>query len=743
MRYPMLQIPALCLVTFLATPSARADSCAPREADRPSVGLVLGGGGARGSAHIGVIKALQEMRVPVDCVVGTSMGSLVGALYATGMSVPEMEETITGIDWEGLFNDETPRQDQPYRRKREDEVYALFGPKLGIGKDASVIPTGLISGQKINFLFETLVSEREQVRHFDELALPFRAVAADLLTGEAVVIEDGNLALAMRASMSVPAVFDPVVREDRLLVDGGIANNLPVNVAREMGADIVIAVDVGAAGLTREQIRNVLSVVGQLTNLMIMGNVNAQRDSLTGTDVLVKPALGDELGSADFDKSAQGVAIGYESTLAQRGDFQAIALGPEAYARYAATIRTTRPTPPVIQFVHLDNRSRFDDELILRQLDVETGKPLDKEQLEENIRLIYGLGFLEMVRYEIVEEDGRQGLALHVRPDARGNRYLEWGLDLFGDDIGNGFNLRLGYLMADIDGLGSELRIAGQVGQDRLLVLELYKYLDRRARSFVLPRLFAESRELTLFVDDEPVSVIDVNYYGGDIAIGREFSQRAAVSLGVRSFTGEVKGVIVDPFTESRDFDAGEYFFDLTHDRLDDRYFPDNGTFGRLSFVGSAGWLGSDDDYDQVVGTGVVARSRGPHTLLGGVGVNATVGGAAPAYTLFGGGGLYRLSGYNPGQIAGPNFGIVFASYQHRIVRSSLFPGRIGFSVEYGGVTDDWEDLYQNGVVHGSLFAGFRTPLGPAYVGYGFGEDGASRWFVNFGRVFGSPSVIR
>jgi NTE family protein len=393
--------------------------------------------------------------------------------------------------------------------------------------------------------------------------------------------------------------------------------------------------------------------------------------------------------------------------------------------------------------VELDNDSQFDDQLILRQLNIERGQLLNEAQLEAAIRLIYGLGFLEMVRYEIVEEDGRKGLKLHVRQDTRGTRYLEWGLDLFTDDVSNGFNLRLGYLKTDIDGLGSEFRLAGQLGTERMIVADLYKYIDRRAKTFVLPRLFAEIREFTEYREAEPVSTHRVSLYGADVAVGREFSRHAALSAGVRTLRGKVTTQIGDPLLDEGSFDGGEYFLDFTYDRLDDRYFPDNGNFARLSYVGSTEALGADFEFGQAAALGVTARTFGRHTLLGGIGVRATVDGTAPGYAVIPGGGLFQLSGYNPGQVAGQNFGIALASYQYRIVRSRLLPGRLGLSVEYGGVTDDWEDLFQDGVFHGSLFAGFNTPIGPAYLGYGFGEEGASRWFLRFGQVFGSTSIIR
>ncbi|MEM8768950.1 MAG: hypothetical protein AAGE43_16000, partial [Pseudomonadota bacterium] len=182
------------------------------------------------------------------------------------------------------------------------------------------------------------------------------------------------------------------------------------------------------------------------------------------------------------------------------------------------------------------------------------------------------------------------------------------------------------------------------------------------------------------------------------------------------------------------------------YDRLDDRYLPNKGNFARVTLIGSADWLGSDDDYKQLKMSGVLTRSFGRHTLLGGVSVDATFDGVAPSYALFGGGGLFNLSGFNLGEISGQNFGVAVAGYQYHIL-GGFVPGRIGVSLEYGGVKDDWEDLFQDGLVHGSVYAGFRTPIGPAYFGYGVGEspsgDTAQRWFLKFGRIFGSNSVIR
>jgi NTE family protein len=275
------------MLTASCGPLAAAQQChKDAVVDRPTIGLALGGGGARGGAHIGVIRALEELNVPVDYIAGTSMGSIVGGMMAVGMTPNEMEETITGIDWNELFEDDTEREDLPYQRKRDDDL-GLFGPKLGIGEDSTLLPQGFIAGQKILVLFESVTTARVQPRNFDELPIPFRAIAADISTGDPVVINHSDLALAMRASMSVPAVFNPVPYGDHLLVDGGIANNLPVDVVRDMGADIVIAINVGSPLLETDKLTNALAITSQLSTIMVQKNTQRQIATLTASDVLI------------------------------------------------------------------------------------------------------------------------------------------------------------------------------------------------------------------------------------------------------------------------------------------------------------------------------------------------------------------------------------------------------------------------------------------------------------------------
>ena len=261
-------------------PAHASDQCKPTPTDRKKIGLVLGGGGARGIAHVGVIRVLEEMRVPIDYVAGTSMGSIIGGLYATGMTADQLEAAIRALNWSDIFADSTIRAERPFRRKRDDDL-ALFGPKFGVGPKSSLLPRGAISGQKIQFFLQTVTSERVQSKDFDALPIPFRAIAADIVTGKSVVISQGDLATAMRASMSIPGLFSPIEFEGHLLVDGGIVNNLPVNVVQGLGADTVIAVDVGTPLSTRKELTDFVSITSQLSGIMVVNNTEIQKSLLT------------------------------------------------------------------------------------------------------------------------------------------------------------------------------------------------------------------------------------------------------------------------------------------------------------------------------------------------------------------------------------------------------------------------------------------------------------------------------
>jgi NTE family protein len=732
--------PAVLLIASLivaCNPLHAAQQC-HRQAvvDRPTIGLALGGGGARGGAHVGVIRALEELNVPVDYIAGTSMGSIVGGMMAVGMSSGEMKEIITGIDWIELFKDDTEREDLPYQRKRDDDL-GLFGPKLGIGEDSSLLPQGFIAGQKILVLFESVTTSRVQPRNFDELPIPFRAVAADIATGDPVVINHSDLALAMRASMSVPAVFNPVPYGDHLLVDGGIANNLPVDVVRDMGADIVIAINVGSPLLETDKLTNALAITSQLSTIMVQKNTQRQIATLTASDVLITPQLGDEIGAGDFSEMGTAAEIGYAAAQEVRSQLAALGILPAAYQAHRQQIDSCVEGPPVIEFVRIDNRSRFADFVIEDQLRVETGQPLDYAALDHDIKQIYGLGFLELVRYEIVKEEGRTGIIVYAYQDSRGTQFIETGLDLVAGEDSSSFNLRVGYLKTDVGKLGGEFRATIEVGQDYGIYSELYQPLDRQRRWIVLPTLQWGHFDINQFNDSgDKIRQYGVNQASAGLGLGYEFGRSGIISAGLRRYGGEVKVNIGEPEPDY-DYDGGEYTLSLTLDRMDDRYFPGHGFYSSTQYVNSNESLGADAEFEQLTTENFFAHTWNRHTLIGGLHYNITLDNNAPVYALFRAGGLFNMSGYENLRLSGQNYGLAIASYRFRVKQSGLLPAYAGFSVEYGNVSDSHSGVFSDGIWNGSAYFGYNSPLGPLYAGIGWSDENSTLFFLRLGRIFG------
>jgi NTE family protein len=738
-------VSAMLFAATCAGSAAYADECARAPVtDRPKIGLVLGGGGARGAAHIGVIRLLEEMHIPVDYVAGTSMGSLVGGFYATGMTAQQLEQTVRAIDFTTLFKDSTARKDEPYLRKLDDNL-GLFGPKLGIGPKSQLLGLGAISGQKISFLFERLTSERVQDTDFDDLPIPYRAVATDIIDGEAVVLGQGDLAVAMRASMSVPGAFDPVALGQHLLVDGGISDNVPIDVVRRMGADIVIAVDVGTPLEPRDNLTSLVSITAQLSGLLVVRNAAAQIATLKGRDVLISPQLGSEITSSSFDDVDKAIPIGYAGAEAKRAQLEGLSIDAAAYAEHRRFIEACVSAPPPIQFVKIDNRSRFADSVIRARLNVPLGQPLDTKQLDRDIGQIYALGFLNLVRYELVEDNGETGVIVHVTQDNRGTRFLEWGLDIFSSGNSTDANLRLAVLNTALDDYGSESRVMIQVGETPLFLAEVYKAVNPPLHFYIRPEVFAEKQDLDTFDDSgHVVNTYQVTQFGGQLDALYEFGTYAAVSAGVRRFSGDANVEIGDPKLPGYSYNGAEYVLNASLDRLDDRYFPSSGTLANLTYLKSTTALGADEPYEQIMSQAFGAWTYGRHTWIGGIKYDATIDKTAPIYAVFRGGGLFNLSGLEPNRVTGQNFGEVLASYRFDLSgKGGLFPAYVGVSAEFGNAGEHYQDVFSNGIMNGSFYFGNRSPIGPLYWGIAFAEGGERVYFLRLGNVFGRTTIGR
>ncbi len=556
--------------------------------ERLKIGLVLSGGGARGAAHIGVIKVLEELNVPIDYIAGTSMGSIVGGLYASGMSTDEIQKVLTSIDWSEAFKDTIPREDRSFRRKKDDELY-LIKSKPGLSDSGQVkLPIGLLEGQEIGLIFKRLTLPVAGITNFDNLTIPYRAVASDIVTGKTVVIGSGDLALAMRASMSIPPIFSPVEIDNKLLVDGGVSNNLPIDVVRNMGADIVIAVDISTPLLTRKEITSSIDITNQLTGLLTRNNTEAQIKTLTNDDLLIIPDMG-KITTASFDLASDAVPIGAAAAMVYKDTLTKYSLADSDQA--SATIGQVKKLnpAPVISFIEVNNQSQISDKVLLARLAIEVGKPLDTNQLQKDIDKIFGLELFENVGYEIMEKDGETGLRLNAKERSWGPNYLQVGLAISDNlDGGNSFNLGFAYTRTGINRLAGEWRTAFQIGESPGIFTELYQPLDYGSRYFIHPRLLYAEKNINLYDNGGNVaSQYLLSEYGLDIAVGREISTWGELRFGISRLAGDVElSGGQDSITESS-YDKGEWYLKFSLDSLNNRYFPLEGSLGSIKYLSS------------------------------------------------------------------------------------------------------------------------------------------------------------
>lgn len=728
----------ICLACGL---SAAQDRDAAAATERPAVGLALSGGGARGGAHIGVLRGLEELRVPIDYIAGTSIGGAVGGLYASGMSVAEIEAFVNGLDWSSAFMNTTPRRLRSFRRKRDDDLF-LVEQRPGWNEGEFELPIGVVQGQVIDTIMTRELLPVAHVDDFDDLAIPFRAVAADIATAERVVLGSGDLSRAIRASMAVPAVLTPIEIDGRLLVDGGIAMNLPVEVAQDMGAERVIAIDISERLSTREELRSVLDVTEQLTALLTRGGTEAQMERLGPDDVLLRPSLDEDLGSMNFARMADTIEAGYAAVMENRAAFEALALAPDAYARYRESLRDPRwEERPTIDFIRIDNDSRIANSVIDARLSaIELGEPLDVDAVESAINRVYGLELYQTVRYRVVEDGGETGLSIDLRGRSWGPNYLQLGMQYSSaSDQDALFGLAASYLRTQVNPLGGEWRATFFVGDEPKFLIDLYQPLGPKALYFVAPSIAFESRQLNIFEDDLLVAEGKLREGTVELAGGRVLGDWGEIRGGVRTGLGEPKLRVGDQAAfPQQDFNRGELFARFSVDTLDSISFPRSGSFMSLEWLGSrTGTLPADVDYDQLLVEGLHARTWGRHTLLSSLRYDATVSGTAPTQGQVRFGGFFDLSGLNRDQLLGQHAARIGASYYRRIGDLSLFPAFAGFSVEYGGVWDARNEVsIENGRFGGSFWAGVDTPVGPVYVGYGVAEGGDDAFYVYLGRVF-------
>ena len=749
MRSTTVHTVCALMVALLLASSAVADidSGIDTQEDRPQVGLVLAGGGAKGFAHIGVLEVLEEAGVPIDFVVGTSMGAVIGGLYAAGRSPQELAEAAVTIDWSDAFQDRGERRLRSMRRKADDRrLVGRLG--VGVGFDGFALPLGAIQGQRLTQLLRAHLGDAGMIEDFDDLPIPFRAIATDLETGQALAPEHGDLALAIRASMSIPGLVAPVRWENRLLADGGLRSNLPIEVAREMGADIIVAIDVGEMTPTDTDFESALQVMDQAIRLMIRQNVHESMRTLEPDDLYLRIDTGD-IPVADFARAGEVIQRGATTARAHIDELEELAMlagGPASRARDPDILDPGHAPPaarPVIREIRLDNRSTLDDRLLLRHIDINAGDRFDREHVERAVSRIHGLGYFERVDYRLraVEED-RADLELLVEPRSWGPNYLRFGLALEDDfDTRSTYRAAVSYLATEVNAFGAEIQADLELGSDPRVFTEFWQPLAPGSSWFVAPRAMAGRSDVRLFAEGERIGDVRLSQRELGLHLGREIALSGELRVGIEGGDGETEALIGDIDIESREFTTGRYVARALWDGLDDADFPSTGSTVRLEWKRSTESLGADDPYTRIALDAGQAFSHGRNRWF----VSARAGtvrgtDAPPVQALHALGGFLNLGGYRRDELTGSEMALAQLTYLREVAGYRTLGGLplfLGAAIETGNVWSsrderDFDDL----ITSGTLIAATNTAFGPLYLAWGTSDDGTAAAYLSLGRTF-------
>jgi len=736
------------LAAALVTLNTHAQTPTP---DYPKLGLVLSGGGARGLAHVGVLKVLERERIPVDLIAGTSMGAIIGGLYATGMSATDLERELLLVAWDRVFANRVDRQQLSQRRKDEDFE---FSPIIEFGMRDSELraPQGTVSSRGLEILLRRLTQPVRTVRQFDALPTPFRAIATNMETGAQVEMSDGELALAMRSSMSVPGVFAPTETNDLILGDGGLVNNLPVDVVRRMGAARVIAINVGTPLSDRKSLSSLVGVTAQMINILTEQNVQRSLASLGTQDLLITPNLGG-LGSGDFERTRELIAFGERAAEEMLPALRRFTVPPQAYAEWQLARVRSNGAPPRLAAVAIDGSELAHPERFRGQLEARPGQTFDLALAERDARRLASSGDYERVDVHVDQTSAGDTLIYTVEDKSWGPNYFRIGIDLSTDLSGDSaFNLRVSHNRHWLTRTGTEWRNQITIGQTPRLYSELYQPLGFKLGNsndwFVSAWGEALRRNISIYDEDRGRlrGLLNRRSTTFGLDIGQPWAELGEVRLGLvrqdwrigsRLLTANVADYLLNQHWQ----ESGVRLKAVV-DQLDFANFPQSGYRLMAELTAGTQSNGADKRSASFTRTELQAtavKSWGAHTLN----VNArTLLARQPEdstqgpYTL---GGFQQLSGYKQDQLLGDTLLFGRASYYLRLRETPVLTRGffVGGSLELGNAwTRSDKSTPRDLRWAGSAFVGADTGIGPLYLALGHapGRGGGTVVYLFIGR---------
>ncbi|EGR1370756.1 serine protease [Vibrio parahaemolyticus] len=762
---PMSRYFALWVSLFLiATPSV-AQVKNEDTPTRPKVAVVLAGGGAKGAAHIGVLKALEEMHIPVDIITGTSMGAYVGGLYATGMSADEIESFIYSVDWNSGYRDRVDRSQRRVRDKEYEDRYQIT-TDLGLRFGEVRAPTGVVQGQNMLRVLRETTGNLGRFDSFDELAIPYRSVATDILELDEVVIGNGYLVDAMMASMSVPGALPPYKLNGHMLVDGGVVNNMPVDVARAMGADVVIAVDISTDYKTEDDFTGLFTVADQLSNYLVRRSTQQQVETLQEHDVYIRPNVG-QMETVEFDKMPWAFQSGYDITKEMESTLAGLRLSNAEYQKYIDHKQEVRKKlvygdDRVVDEIVIVNNTHYSDVLLTNRLELETGRKIETAEIEKAVENLYALDRFELITYHFEEVDGSNLLVFDVNEKSWGPNYLNFRFFLEDDfDTDSQYGIGMSTNFTNLNSHGAEMALNVEMGTDKLIEAELYSPVLSSQEFFVAGKLAysSEGRNLPVSDDDSSLSSVNdflpVSYteFVSEIAIGIQPTLWQELRLGGRYSSGSIE-LSTLASVGNLDFERRGLFANYRLDTLDDFAFPTRGLLVDLEYLVSHDTspeeIGQSKPKDIVEDTvyEIDARFKGAmsyqrHTLVGQA-EYSFVQSKNSSITLDPRelGGFLHLSGIPRNSLIGQNLFFSSLVYRYKWFDNDfgLFeaPVYVGASLEHGGTWSD-NDLKLNEAPlynAASIFFGVDSPIGPIMLAYGRTEQDMEAVYLIVGTSF-------
>lgn len=762
---PMSRYFALWVSLFLiATPSV-AQVKNEDTPTRPKVAVVLAGGGAKGAAHIGVLKALEEMHIPVDIITGTSMGAYVGGLYATGMSADEIESFIYSVDWNSGYRDRVDRSQRRVRDKENEDRYQIT-TDLGLRFGEVRAPTGVVQGQNMLRVLRDTTGNLGRFESFDELAIPYRSVATDILELDEVVIGNGYLVDAMMASMSVPGALPPYKLNGHMLVDGGVVNNMPVDVARAMGADVVIAVDISTDYKTEDDFTGLFTVADQLSNYLVRRSTQQQVETLQEHDVYIRPNVG-QMETVEFDKMPWAFQSGYDITKEMESKLAGLRLSNAEYQKYIDHKQEVRKKlvygdDRVVDEIVIVNNTHYSDVLLTNRLELETGRKIETAEIEKAVENLYALDRFELITYHFEEVDGSNLLVFDVNEKSWGPNYLNFRFFLEDDfDTDSQYGIGMSTNFTNLNSHGAEMALNVEMGTDKLIEAELYSPVLSSQEFFVAGKVAysSEGRNLPVSDDDSSLSSVNdflpVSYteFVSEIAIGIQPTLWQELRLGGRYSSGSIE-LSTLASVGNLDFERRGLFANYRLDTLDDFAFPTRGLLVDLEYLVSHDTspeeIGQSKPKDIVEDTvyEIDARFKGAmsyqrHTLVGQA-EYSFVQSKNSSITLDPRelGGFLHLSGIPRNSLIGQNLFFSSLVYRYKWFDNDfgLFeaPVYVGASLEHGGIWSD-NDLKLNEAPlynAASIFFGVDSPIGPIMLAYGRTEQDMEAVYLIVGTSF-------